>query len=60
MIIKDDNLKKAIELLKERKILSQAYLMRKCRLSAREADRVIKELENVATSCCQIAKQPVA
>lgn len=47
MIKETDHLKKAIELLKERGILSQAYLMRKCRLSSREADRVILELAKI-------------
>jgi biotin operon repressor len=43
--MKDDNIKKAVELLNDRKILSQAYLMRKCRFSSREAHRVIQELK---------------
>ena len=39
-----DHLKIAIDLLKSNGKLSQAYLMRKMRVSAVEANRIIKEI----------------
>lgn len=44
--MKDSHLKLAIELKLERGTISQAFLMRKMRISAVEANRIMKEIEH--------------